>query len=891
MKFLILLLIPMLALGYVPSNDRTIEADKIESLNQGDTTFLNPVKVDGYTGNFVLQSSGTKEIEESTVTNTELSYLSGVTSSIQTQIDGKENSLPWDTNGDMVYYQGPLVIKIPIGTQGQLLTVGASNNPLWQDAPVSVPTTTKGDLSTHDGANPDRLPVGLDGQILTADSAESLGLKWITAPSSSPTTTQGDLILRGLTVDERLPIGTVDQLLTSDGTTASWQDAPISTTLTTKGDIQTYDTANQRLPVGNDGEFLVADSNETTGLKWSSSISGLISQAHIVGESVYKSTNCVSNTVGSTLVWEVLGSDADCVPENTGNVVGSDNFTIDINNVRTDGVYKVTFTGLALIASAGGTGQVRLTLSDSTSYDDQGIVNLDRDFYRAYNSIEGSFRFSTTTPKTISLLKYSSSVNTLSVYGRPDLASKFIVTFYPDTNNVAAFQNVKPIHISAQRATGLNIPNNTDTVLPYNSSVKGNEAGHYDTTTGVFTSPIKSDYKVCATMLFNAASWPINSIMQMKVTYGAGFSKVKIPQWREVESSQTQNFNLNGCVDIPLEIGEQFKVEIQHDAGGSRFVIANEPYNNLSILQILETGVIAGTFENINSSDIAVLNVSNSAGGSIGTVATDIVFPTVEKDNYSAYNNTTGEYTVPKDGIYNIKSSLTTAAINLATNSRMVVQVYKNGSRLIDGERVSGSGNTVNNAAGVNVSIPLLKNDVIKIAATIGVVGATMETDAAINYLHIVQSADFESLVANLSDTADKCQTKRLSTTVTSTGIMSDLTFNNLTIGKRYSYRLQLACKEQDAVADSLIGCLITAENGASYISGVTEFQQSSSASIVQFRHNMVIPTIDFVATATTVTVNASTLVNAQIQGNLGLGDESATLCELNNTIETTEFN
>ena len=38
--------------------------------------------------------------------------------------------------------------------------------------------------------------------------------------------------------------------------------------LTTKGDLFTYDTDNQRLGVGTDGQALIADSAEATGLKW-----------------------------------------------------------------------------------------------------------------------------------------------------------------------------------------------------------------------------------------------------------------------------------------------------------------------------------------------------------------------------------------------------------------------------------------------------------------------------------------------------------------------------------------------------------------------------------------------------------------------------------------------
>jgi len=49
---------------------------------------------------------------------------------------------------------------------------------------------------------------------------------------------------------------------------ARWRDGLASSPLSTKGDIYTYDTDDQRLAVGTNGQLLSADSTQATGLKW-----------------------------------------------------------------------------------------------------------------------------------------------------------------------------------------------------------------------------------------------------------------------------------------------------------------------------------------------------------------------------------------------------------------------------------------------------------------------------------------------------------------------------------------------------------------------------------------------------------------------------------------------
>lgn len=62
-----------------------------------------------------------------------------------------------------------------------------------------------------------------------------------------------------------------NKFLKADGT---WAVAGTSSPLTTKGDIYVYGTGNDRLPVGADGEVLVADSGEALGVKWAAASGG-----------------------------------------------------------------------------------------------------------------------------------------------------------------------------------------------------------------------------------------------------------------------------------------------------------------------------------------------------------------------------------------------------------------------------------------------------------------------------------------------------------------------------------------------------------------------------------------------------------------------------------------
>lgn len=90
-------------------------------------------------------------------------------------------------------------------------------------------------------------------------------------PDPPVLTTKGDL-LGFSTVEARVPVGTDGDVLVADSTDplgVKWDtpavDPPI---LTTKGDILGFSTVEDRIPVGTDGDILVADSTAPLGVKW-----------------------------------------------------------------------------------------------------------------------------------------------------------------------------------------------------------------------------------------------------------------------------------------------------------------------------------------------------------------------------------------------------------------------------------------------------------------------------------------------------------------------------------------------------------------------------------------------------------------------------------------------
>jgi hypothetical protein len=144
-----------------------------------------------------LVSDGSGEISASSITSTKLGYLTDVTSNIQSQIDGKQDSDADLTalagisgiNGDIIIRSGSTWTRLAIGSNGEVLKV-SSGLPAWETegggtshtldsathTDVATMANARGDLLWYTNSGEwDRLAVGTSSQVLIGGTDPSWG--------------------------------------------------------------------------------------------------------------------------------------------------------------------------------------------------------------------------------------------------------------------------------------------------------------------------------------------------------------------------------------------------------------------------------------------------------------------------------------------------------------------------------------------------------------------------------------------------------------------------------------------------------------------------------------------------------------------------------------------
>ena len=173
--------------------------------------------------------------------------------------------------------------------------------------------------------------------------------------------------------------------------------------LTTKGDIYTFDTNNTRLPIGADGTALIADSTQTTGLKYDYPGVGTL---RTLKETVFAGITPASYTTGTTTTIDGCGYTCTVAGNGASDLVATG---LRLRNGTTSGTAKTRMS-----IAAGNTGDFNSIVGEARFRRGQFAFWFHMASYNYTNTsgvIAGSVNVSGTYPKWGVSLRQNRNVN------------------------------------------------------------------------------------------------------------------------------------------------------------------------------------------------------------------------------------------------------------------------------------------------------------------------------------------------------------------------------------------------------------------------------------------------------------------------------------------------
>lgn len=198
----------------------------------------------------------------------------------------------------------------------------------------------------------------------------------------------------------------------------------------------------------------------------------------------------------------------------------------------------------------------------------------------------------------------------------------------------------REVFSSATRSSNQSLSASTDTTVIFDS-IYADKTNSYNNTTGEFTAPEKGVYTISGHILWQG----ITSVTEARVniTVNGTGRRFFYAGAKDSTAGTAQGNPFNA--EIELEKGDIVKVVAWTQIANS--ILGGVNFSHVSFRKnaqpqtLLETETVAARY-------------TSDSGQSTPSSGTDLVFEDLDFDTHNAYNNSTGVYTVPVSGIYDV---------------------------------------------------------------------------------------------------------------------------------------------------------------------------------------------------------------------------------------------
>jgi hypothetical protein len=218
-----------------------------------------------------------------------------------------------------------------------------------------------------------------------------------------------------------------------------------------------------------------------------------------------------------------------------------------------------------------------------------------------------------------------------------------------------------------RNAAAQSISNGTTTTVDFDT-VQEDTTASFNDSTNTFTAPESGYYDVNASLLYD----PITDGALMQCIVNVNGVGALVGQLNQSLPTYNQTITAQGI--LKLEKGDEVIVRTYHVSGASKNIIGSSSRTFFHIAKrsspqtVLETETVAARY------------TSNSGQTFNATTNTTILFDNLVKDTHNSYNTSTGVYTVPVSGFYQINAKFGTNSTAWGAGAILESRIKVNGT-------------------------------------------------------------------------------------------------------------------------------------------------------------------------------------------------------------------